>query len=106
MPSPTSPRPSTTALPSIDISPANPLAAPQLLEAATKHGFLYVANNAATGISPDDIDRLFDLSKAFFSSPVEVKQECERGSDAEDGNRGWVGVGGERLAGGKKVSLA
>ena len=98
--------PSTTALPVIDISPTNPLAASQLLEAATKHGFLYVANNAATGIFSDDIDSLFKLSKAFFDSPVEIKRECERGSDAEDGNRGWVGMGGERLAGGKKVSPA
>ena len=84
-------------IPIINISPTNPLAATQLLSAATTHGFVFIENNAATGISQASIDGMFALSKRFFASPVEVKEEVAIASNAAGKNHGWLRRGVEKL---------
>lgn len=61
-------------IPTIDISSSNKNSASQLLDAASKYGFVFIENDE-NGIPPQDIAHMFDLSKMFFASPVEVKQE-------------------------------
>jgi nitrate reductase beta subunit len=48
-------------IPVIDISPSNSHAATQLLDAATKHGFVFIENNAAAGMPPANVESMFDL---------------------------------------------
>nr|POF18621.1 upf0676 protein [Quercus suber] len=84
-------------IPIIDISPSNPHAARQLLDAATSYGFVYIDNNAATGISPSAIDVMFDLSKHFFAAPRQVKEEVSISSNKAGKNHGWLGQGVEKL---------
>ena len=83
-------------IPVIDISPANPQAPQEFLEAATNHGFVYIQNNAA-GIPPKDISHMFDLSNKFFLSPLEVKQEAAISSNKAGKNHGWLSQGVEKL---------
>lgn len=47
----------------IDISPSNPNAATQLLDAAANNGFVFVENNAAAGMPPAKVKEMFDLVK-------------------------------------------
>lgn len=49
------------SIPVIDISDSNTDAATELLHAATDSGFLYIKSNEATGISAQDIQRMFAL---------------------------------------------
>lgn len=48
------------AIPVIDISNPSEEVAQQVLDAASKHGFLYIKNDGAT-IPPQDIDDMFKL---------------------------------------------
>jgi hypothetical protein len=48
-------------IPVIDISPSNPHAATQLLDAATNYGFVFIENNAAAGVPPANVQDMFDL---------------------------------------------
>lgn len=52
-------------IPIIDISSSDEQAARELLAAARDNGFAYIKNNHATGISVEDIQRMFDLVSWF-----------------------------------------
>ncbi|EMD65069.1 hypothetical protein GGP41_003717 [Bipolaris sorokiniana] len=84
-------------IPVIDISNPSEAIAQQVLDAASKHGFLYIKNDGVT-IPPQDIDDMFKISKQFFASPKEQKAEYAIHSDKAGGiNRGWVSMQGESL---------
>lgn len=51
----------TVDIPVIDISPTNPNAARDILEAACKFGFVYVENNQAAGMPSADVSRMFEM---------------------------------------------
>ncbi|TKX22701.1 hypothetical protein C1H76_5089 [Elsinoe australis] len=89
-------------IPIIDISSSDEQAARELLAAARDNGFAYIKNNHATGISVEDIQRMFDLSASFFASPTEVKEECSIHSNKSGKNRGWLGMHAETLDPGKQ----
>jgi isopenicillin N synthase-like dioxygenase len=48
------------SIPVIDVSNPSEAVAQQVLEAASKHGFLYIKNDGVT-IAPQDIDEMFKL---------------------------------------------
>lgn len=52
---------SSAQIPVIDISPSNPHAATQLLDAAANNGFVFVENNAAAGMPAAKVKNMFDL---------------------------------------------
>ncbi|KAI4736842.1 iron/ascorbate family oxidoreductase [Aureobasidium sp. EXF-12298] len=54
---------SSAQIPVIDISPSNPHAATQLLDAAANNGFVFVENNAAAGMPPTKVQTMFNLVK-------------------------------------------
>ncbi|KAK5167780.1 uncharacterized protein LTR77_007479 [Saxophila tyrrhenica] len=83
-------------IPTVNLSPTNPHASHQLLSAATTYGFVFIENNEL-GIPTADIDNLFSLSKEFFASPLEVKQDVAIGSNAAGANYGWLSRGVEKL---------
>ncbi|KAF2161275.1 hypothetical protein M409DRAFT_69881 [Zasmidium cellare ATCC 36951] len=83
-------------IPVIDISPANKNAPAELLDAACRFGFVFVANNEA-GISPELISKVFDISTEFFALPNEVKQEVSIASNKAGKNHGWLSQGVEKL---------
>ena len=83
-------------IPVIDISAANVQASKQLLDAASRYGFVFVENNVA-GIPPKDIDQMFHLSQDFFAAPIEVKEECSISSNKAGKNHGWLSRGVEKL---------
>ncbi|KAF1996793.1 Clavaminate synthase-like protein [Amniculicola lignicola CBS 123094] len=88
---------SDLAIPIIDISNPSPEVAQQVLSAASTHGFLFIKNDGVT-IPPKDIDDMFELSRKFFHSPKETKQEYAIHSATAGGiNRGWVSMQGEAL---------
>lgn len=90
-------------IPVIDISAANSAQAPQqLLDAATRFGFVFIKNNEG-GIPPDLISNLFDLSKEFFALPKAVKNEVSISSNKAGKNHGWLGQGVEKLDPGKQI---
>lgn len=89
-------------IPVIDISDANSQNAPkQLLDAATRFGFVFIKNNEG-GIAPKLVSNLFDLSKEFFALPTEVKNEVSISSNKAGKNHGWLGQGVEKLDPGKQ----
>lgn len=95
----------TASIPVIDISPRNPHASHQLLDAASRYGFVFVENNDA-GIDPADIAHMFDLSREFFASPVDVKEEVSIRTNTAGKNLGWLSRGTETLdPRNQKVSL-
>ncbi|KAL2864721.1 putative oxidoreductase, 2OG-Fe(II) oxygenase family [Aspergillus lucknowensis] len=80
-------------LPILDISnPDDSAVGKTLLEAATKYGFLYV-DSKGTDFTAEDVQRAFELSKAFFASPAEDKEPCR----IQSNNRGWSGMHSETL---------
>ncbi|GFF47634.1 UPF0676 protein C1494.01 [Aspergillus udagawae] len=80
-------------LPIIDISnPADPSVGKAMLDAAAKYGFLYV-DSKGTDFAAEDVNRAFELSKAFFASPAEEKATCH----ITPNNRGWSGMHIETL---------
>jgi isopenicillin N synthase-like dioxygenase len=88
---------SDAKIPVIDISPSNPQAPEQLLSAASNYGFVFIGNNAETGIPPQQIAEMFELSKTFFAAPTEVKEEVSIGSNKAGKNHGWLSQGIEKL---------
>jgi isopenicillin N synthase-like dioxygenase len=85
-------------IPVIDISPSNSNAPEELLSAASKYGFVFIKNGTETsGIPPQDIAKMFELSKEFFAAPVEVKQEVSIASNKAGKNQGWLSQGIEKL---------
>lgn len=83
-------------VPVVDLTPSNPDASCQLLDAAAKYGFVFIENNDI-GISSRDINHLFTLSEDFFAAPVEVKEEVAIGSNKAGKNHGWLSRGIEKL---------
>lgn len=79
-------------LPVIDISKFTAEVGQQLLDAATKYGFLYIDTNG-TGFTESMVDRAFELSRRFFALPDAEKEVCR----IDRSNRGWTGMGGETL---------
>jgi isopenicillin N synthase-like dioxygenase len=91
--------PSTAAqvdIPIIDISDRNKNAASELLEAASKYGFVFI-ENGKLGIPSKDIAHMFDISKEFFAAPTGVKQEVAISSNKAGKNHGWLTRGVEKL---------
>ncbi|KAI2484383.1 DIOX-N multi-domain protein [Pyrenophora tritici-repentis] len=85
------------SIPVIEISNPSKEVAPQVLDAASKHGFLYIKNDGVT-IPPQDIDAMFELSKFFFATPIDQKSAYAIHSPKAGGiNRGWVSMQGESL---------
>lgn len=85
-------------IPVIDISPSNPDAPEQLLSAASKYGFVFIKNSPETGgIPPQDIAKMFELSKEFFAAPLEVKEQVSIASNKAGKNHGWLSQGIEKL---------
>lgn len=84
-------------IPIIDISLANSKAPQELLSAASRHGFVYIENNAEAGISPQAIDEMFELSKRFFAAPIEEKETVSIASNKAGKNHGWLSRGVEKL---------
>ncbi|KAF7909403.1 uncharacterized protein EAF01_003121 [Botrytis porri] len=81
-------------IPVIDISGSVPQSevAKQLVDAAATFGFVYL-KNLGKDIPVDAIDRTFELSRKFFSSPIEEKLPCKIANN----NRGWSGMHTEKL---------
>lgn len=90
------PRNGDVRIPVIDLTPNNPEAPKQLLHAASQYGFVYIENNES-GIDQGAIDEMFRLSKAFFASPVEVKEDVSISSNKAGKNHGWLSRGVEKL---------
>ncbi|KAF2213020.1 hypothetical protein CERZMDRAFT_96693 [Cercospora zeae-maydis SCOH1-5] len=84
-------------IPVIDISSANKEAPSELLEAACKFGFVFVANDNEAGISNELIDKLFCISKQFFALPRESKERVSINSNKAGKNHGWLSQGVEKL---------
>lgn len=84
----------TTAikLPIINISEFTPDVGKQMLDAATKYGFLYI-DTEGTGFTEEMVNHEFELSKTFFALPLEEKQVCH----IDTSNRGWTGMHNEIL---------
>ncbi|ESZ94874.1 hypothetical protein SBOR_4750 [Sclerotinia borealis F-4128] len=85
------------SIPVIDISGSvleNAEVAKQLVDAASTFGFVYI-RNLGKDIPVDAIERTFELSRKFFSSPIEEKQACK----ITENNRGWSGMHTESLDG-------
>ena len=83
-------------IPVIDISAANRNAAQEILDAAVRLGFVFIANNDA-GIPASSIDEMFDLSKRFFALSVDTKQLVSISSNKAGKNHGWLQQGVETL---------
>ncbi len=86
-------------IPVIDFEPfvigditAQPKVAQEIYEACHEIGFMYLKNY---GVPQDLIDRVFLQSQRFFDLPLEVKNQLAWSS--EFSNRGYVGIGRERL---------
>jgi isopenicillin N synthase-like dioxygenase len=62
-------------IPVINISEPNESVGDALIDAASKHGFIYVESKG-TGFTAEYVDRAFELSKLFFDSPREEKAGC------------------------------
>lgn len=92
--------PSASNIPLIDLAAPDP---DLILQAATTHGFLFLANDdAQTGLSSSQIDDVFGLAEKFFKGDVADKEEVRLGSSAAGENVGWVGKGMEKLDEGTK----
>ncbi|KAI9831324.1 MAG: hypothetical protein M1819_005098 [Sarea resinae] len=79
-------------LPVIDISTPDARAGNEIVDAASKYGFLFIKAQGS-GFSQNDIDRMFELSRQFFSSSREEKDKCAITPD----NRGWSSMHREVL---------
>ncbi|KAK4539169.1 hypothetical protein LTR36_001192 [Oleoguttula mirabilis] len=83
-------------IPVIDIRPTNSDAPRQLLQAAAGYGFVFI-EPWETGIKQEDVDQMFELSKEFFASPIDVKEEVSISSNKAGKNYGWLSQGVEKL---------
>lgn len=84
-------------IPVIDISAYNTKAGQELLDAASKYGFVYVEENDAAGLSKDSIEKIFTLSQDFFASPLAIKEKAAISSNQAGSNHGWLKQGVEKL---------
>ncbi|KAI9734470.1 MAG: hypothetical protein M1818_006859 [Claussenomyces sp. TS43310] len=100
-------------LPVVDISSVDQESvAAELIDAAATQGFVYI-KNLGRDIPSSVVDHAFDLSRKFFSSPIEEKETCkitedvslygtnvEKQVEADAShlqNRGWSGMHTETL---------
>ncbi|KAG7898129.1 hypothetical protein KL905_004450 [Ogataea polymorpha] len=74
----------------VDISEINQQTAEKLLHAASTQGFLMVEGH---GLSQEQVDQLFGLSRDFFQLPFEEKQKYK----IDESNHGYTGIGVENL---------
>jgi hypothetical protein len=77
-------------IPVIDISPSNPNASTQLVEAAASYGFVFVKNNEA-GIPPGDVDNIFQIVDShhlfpWYWSHVHAVERSIRSTHRSEGN--------------------
>ncbi len=84
------------SIPTIDISERNHNAASELLDAASRYGFVFI-ENGESGIPPKNIAHMFDISRNFFAAPEEVKSEAAISSNKAGKNHGWLSRGVEKL---------
>ncbi|RPB29814.1 Clavaminate synthase-like protein [Terfezia boudieri ATCC MYA-4762] len=82
---------SESTIPVIPLEDGSAECAKELVDAARQWGFLYIS--AGSDISQSKIDRMFELSKKFFSSPREDKEKCAISAN----NRGWSSMHSETL---------
>lgn len=87
---------SQAQIPIIDLSASNLDAPRQLLDAASKYGFVFVENNEA-GVPAEEIARMFDISQRFFAAPVAEKESVSIKSNSVGKNHGWLSQGVEML---------
>ncbi|KAI9686185.1 MAG: hypothetical protein M1822_003840 [Bathelium mastoideum] len=87
-------------IPVIDLSDESQAAKP-LLEAASRYGFVFVKNDQHE-VLQKQIDDMFKLTEAFFSSPTTVKEECSINSNKSGKNKGWLSMGTETLDPGRQ----
>ncbi|XP_041795748.1 UPF0676 protein C1494.01-like [Chelmon rostratus] len=66
----------------------------ELKTAFAEVGFVFLLN---TGITPEEVDRVMDISKKFFLQPDELKRPFSRTTFANSPNHGWVSMEAERL---------
>lgn len=82
------------SIPLVDLNA--PSADVLLLDAASKHGFVFVQHQDLV-LTPDHVARVFALSKDFFASPTNVKEQFSINSSSSGKNQGWLGAGTEIL---------
>lgn len=83
-------------IPVVDISSSNKNAASELLDAASKYGFVFI-ENTQDDIPTKDIAHMFDLSRKFFAAHVAEKEEVAISSNKAGKNHGWLSRGVEKL---------
>lgn len=83
-------------IPVVDISSANKDAASELLNAASRYGFVFI-ENTQDDIPTKNIAHMFDLSKKFFDAPLAEKEEVAISSNKAGKNHGWLSRGVEKL---------
>lgn len=74
----------------VDISTINQATADELLAAASRDGFLFVEGS---GFTQKEVDAMFNMSKGFFSLPLEEKNKFPIGAE----NRGYNAINVETL---------
>lgn len=77
-------------IPVVDLS--SPNAPQELLDAAVTYGFIFVKHTDDTPIRDQDLESVFDISRDFFASPLEVKSTTPIKDD-----RGYVCMNREAL---------
>lgn len=65
----------------------------ELKEAFLQVGFVFLENS---GISQEEVERVFDVSRKFFLQPEDLKKPFSRGSFPNNPNYGWVSMENER----------
>ncbi|KAI9759231.1 MAG: hypothetical protein M4579_002519 [Chaenotheca gracillima] len=85
-------------IPVIDVASVNSQTGRELVDAAEKYGFIFIKNRGLD-ISTSEVDRIFELSRKFFSSPQEEKAQCRITPD----NKGWSAMHREILDQGNQV---
>ncbi|MBN3307811.1 YQK1 protein, partial [Amia calva] len=66
----------------------------EMNKAFTEIGFVYLEN---TGIEPEEVKSVLDISKKLFLLPEDIKKQFTRSSQPSVPNHGWVSVETERL---------
>jgi len=87
-------QPNSSAIPVIDISgtESQTSIAAELVDAAVTHGFVFIKNKGQD-IPVSAINGMFDLSRSFFASPQNLKEEFA----IKEKNHGWIGMHAETL---------
>ncbi|EWC48206.1 hypothetical protein DRE_02310 [Drechslerella stenobrocha 248] len=87
-----SPLAEAAQIPVINVSQTDSETADRLVDAAATFGFVFVELES-TDINYNDVQRMFELSKAFFASPKSEKAKCA----ISENNRGWSSMLSETL---------